>query len=874
MTSEEPQLEDGLKEIGEKLLHPSDDVGEVLQLLDRAESLLAKVEQSPQPTMSAALQPVMRALVSKDLFQHAEMDVKVAVASCVSEITRITAPEAPYDDEKMKGVFEMIVDAFKGLDDMSSRSFPKRVSVLETVAKVRLCVVMLDLECDGLILQMFEHFLHTIRDEHSENVFSLMEMIMRVVIEESEEVQSDVIYCLLTSVKKDNKDVLPIARKLGEKVIANNAEKLKPYLLEAIQFKGTTLSDYSGVVASACMGNSITFDKSEKNASGQSSEDDSKQSERTVSEDLAQGSDELDAEGRSSDVGTVEVKSPKSAVGNGNGLALSDVQAEKPDSSKNSDTLKTTPSNKPVKKSKVQKKNSLLVSSDAIDGMLIDGEKEAGKSSRSGKLHGSDIAGLHNGNPSVECVETDKKEDEKKNDDHPTKGSDIETTSVSLPVANESTPDNARPKRGRPPSSKTSLKKTPTDPPASGRRKSIDADEGGTDVKNTGASKKVAASDTDVKLLKSGKKKSEMNNEGGQTSDAHMKNENVKTSAEEVKLIKQVGKKGEKINESESEKKEQMQKGRSRLKKGSDKGETLMEMVSSPNTSRKTKQTHSKDKEKPENKNSEKWIPGSEDSRVWGEELVGCSIKVWWPDDKEFYRGVVSSYDPKDKKHTVFYADGDVEVLLLKDERWRFVDDSSLSDEEAEDKDDTIISSPDPNEGPLKKQKGNTESRQQVGSGKRSLNAAKAKGDSAVKSNVSSEAAGSKSKGKSSSVSNRLPETPSSNSRDESSHGSKGSKFKEDMPRVGNESNLETPKNPKKSKDTDFKSSSAKTEKGGVAEKSARKGKISTPKSGGKASINGNATKGISTPSRAEEIDDASAKASGNSRKRGRATKS
>jgi len=57
----------------------------------------------------------------------------------------------------------MIVEAFEGLDDTSSRSFQKRVSILETVAKVRSCVVMLDLECDALILQMFHHFLKTIR---------------------------------------------------------------------------------------------------------------------------------------------------------------------------------------------------------------------------------------------------------------------------------------------------------------------------------------------------------------------------------------------------------------------------------------------------------------------------------------------------------------------------------------------------------------------------------------------------------------------------------------------------------------------------------------------------------------------------------------
>lgn len=62
-------------------------------------------------------------------------------------------------------IFELIVATFENLSDTSSRSYPKRVSILETVAKVRSCVVMLDLECDSLIIKMFKHFLGTIRWE-------------------------------------------------------------------------------------------------------------------------------------------------------------------------------------------------------------------------------------------------------------------------------------------------------------------------------------------------------------------------------------------------------------------------------------------------------------------------------------------------------------------------------------------------------------------------------------------------------------------------------------------------------------------------------------------------------------------------------------
>lgn len=60
-------------------------------------------------------------------------------------------------------VFQLIVSSFENLPDKSSRSYNKRALILETVAKVRSCVVMLDLECDGLISEMFQLFLGTIR---------------------------------------------------------------------------------------------------------------------------------------------------------------------------------------------------------------------------------------------------------------------------------------------------------------------------------------------------------------------------------------------------------------------------------------------------------------------------------------------------------------------------------------------------------------------------------------------------------------------------------------------------------------------------------------------------------------------------------------
>eukprot|EP00261_Vitis_vinifera_P015401 XP_003635395.2 PREDICTED: serrate RNA effector molecule homolog [Vitis vinifera] len=64
----------------------------------------------------------------------------------------------------------------------------------------------------------------------------------------------------------------------------------------------------------------------------------------------------------------------------------------------------------------------------------------------------------------------------------------------------------------------------------------------------------------------------------------------------------------------------------------------------------------------------------SKEGRSHAADLIDCRIKVWWPMDKEFYEGVVKSYDPKARKHVVLYDDGDVEVLRLARERWELVE--------------------------------------------------------------------------------------------------------------------------------------------------------------------------------------------------------
>ncbi len=101
----ETHLQYQFKDAGNKLLNLPSSIDELLTLLDRVEYLLANVVQALSKSIHNSLLPSMKELTTNELLRHAEMDVKISVVSCITEITRITAPDAPYDDEKMKELF-------------------------------------------------------------------------------------------------------------------------------------------------------------------------------------------------------------------------------------------------------------------------------------------------------------------------------------------------------------------------------------------------------------------------------------------------------------------------------------------------------------------------------------------------------------------------------------------------------------------------------------------------------------------------------------------------------------------------------------------------------------------------------------------------
>ena len=98
-----------------------------------------------------ALKPAMLAFIQHKFLRGLCEGVKLLIASCLSNIMRLTAPIPPYSDDIMRRVFRLIVETFQDLDNSEGPTFGKKLEILKAMAVVRSYDIMLDLGCDVFV---------------------------------------------------------------------------------------------------------------------------------------------------------------------------------------------------------------------------------------------------------------------------------------------------------------------------------------------------------------------------------------------------------------------------------------------------------------------------------------------------------------------------------------------------------------------------------------------------------------------------------------------------------------------------------------------------------------------------------------------------
>lgn len=109
----------------------------------------------PVVSMLISLPPLITIFASDELLKHPHIAIQVAIASCLSsEVSWITALNAPYSDKTMHNIFPLIISSFTLLSDNSTEMYAKGARIHKTIANVRYCIIILDLDHEQVIIDM------------------------------------------------------------------------------------------------------------------------------------------------------------------------------------------------------------------------------------------------------------------------------------------------------------------------------------------------------------------------------------------------------------------------------------------------------------------------------------------------------------------------------------------------------------------------------------------------------------------------------------------------------------------------------------------------------------------------------------------------
>ncbi|KAL9156418.1 hypothetical protein ABFS82_09G075600 [Erythranthe guttata] len=242
---------------GTQLLKPCDSTEELLELLHNLHCVLIHTLHDHKDRVQLALQSSKEALIANELIRHTERDVRISVASCISEIVRITAPDEPYKEDQMKEYFGLLNTALENLSFMSGGAYLKAVSIVRSISLCQSCVLMLDHQLYDSIRQMFHLFFNVIRSSHHPAIFSNMVNIMAGIVranDDNDEFSVKLAKILLARLKKEDQNVTPASFQLAEGTFKNCSSALKEHLPKAAKSLGIPIEDYAEVVASLLQG--------------------------------------------------------------------------------------------------------------------------------------------------------------------------------------------------------------------------------------------------------------------------------------------------------------------------------------------------------------------------------------------------------------------------------------------------------------------------------------------------------------------------------------------------------------------------------------------------------------------------------------------
>ncbi|ORZ37892.1 hypothetical protein BCR44DRAFT_1511592 [Catenaria anguillulae PL171] len=142
-------------------------------LVKRLKTLNDALKALPQEaTDTQSCDKVAQDLIHASVLHHRDRGVKILVACCLSEILRLYAPEAPYDDDQLKDIFDLFANQFQHLNQLDNNPYHAfYLQLLASLVAVRSICIVADLDtAEDLTLLFFSHLLTKLQPQHPPHV--------------------------------------------------------------------------------------------------------------------------------------------------------------------------------------------------------------------------------------------------------------------------------------------------------------------------------------------------------------------------------------------------------------------------------------------------------------------------------------------------------------------------------------------------------------------------------------------------------------------------------------------------------------------------------------------------------------------------------
>ncbi|KAJ2727072.1 Sister chromatid cohesion protein pds5 [Coemansia sp. Benny D115] len=189
------------------------------------------LEQETVDTQS--LDAVTKQLLAAPLLRHKESGVVSYVACCIADILRLYAPEAPYDDDEIKVIFNVFIDQLQLLSDTNSQFFPLREYLLTSLATVRTpaLVAMLP-DAEDIISRFFTVLIGVVNPTIAHSIQMQILDILQQLLEEPKSVPQDVVDVILLQFTKKRQQDNPAAHQLASDLANGTSDVLQKYIYQ------------------------------------------------------------------------------------------------------------------------------------------------------------------------------------------------------------------------------------------------------------------------------------------------------------------------------------------------------------------------------------------------------------------------------------------------------------------------------------------------------------------------------------------------------------------------------------------------------------------------------------------------------------------